>query len=166
MGRPRKDGGINWNAIKLRFERNEQLDAIARQFGVKRDAIMAHGLEMGWETATERASSNNRRARESFADTVERIASVELHPLPADYVEQHLTDWQELRRRVEAEFVGYLTLQPNERARMLPAIAAALKLIQDGQRKSLGLDKQTGGDGAGDHAAATQEIEGRVVSAD
>jgi hypothetical protein len=153
----------NWDAIKPRFEAGETPEDLAKAFKCDAQKIRNRAKSQGWskknqpqggQKATRTRPSEMPRpkvATHVAADTA--AVSVDILDVE-DYVEQHRDDWQGLRLTAIKLLAGLDYLDPSAQAKQLTAIATALKCVQDGQRKALGLDKDKpaggGGDGSGD----------------
>lgn len=167
----------NWPAIKARFEKGEPPDKLAAAYKLPRKTIAGRARRDGWDKGLQpklkRSSGAKPRtpahdatpARKAVAEAITAAAaSVDLEPLdPEAYIEQHRDDFQGLRQVAVTLLQNLGSLDPNAQARQLTAIASALKLVQDGQRKALNLDKSDTKTGANDLQSAIEELDRRGV---
>lgn len=151
----------DWDAIRDAWEAGTPDQDLTKAHGPKCKTIRERAAAEGWD-ATRRPKPRahtqaHARTRDAAAEGAGQTGAT-VKPPPAEYhdefpadqalaIGQHTGDWQSLRNR------SMTLLQVCDSPRMLAAIAGALKLSSEGQRKALGLDKaepeKTAADGNG-----------------
>jgi hypothetical protein len=146
----------NWSAIQPRYEDGETPEDLAKAFKCDAQKIRNRAWSQGWNK-TKQADGGKRKASpdakpaahtrpsekprpQVAAHVSAATATVSVSVLEPDaYLEQHRDDWQGLRTTAIKLLGSMDHLDPNAQARQLSAIATALKLVQDGQRKGMGI---------------------------
>jgi hypothetical protein len=136
----------NWSAIQPRYEDGEIPEDLAKAFKCDAQKIRNRAKSQGWDKSKQ-PNGNASRTRPSekprpqvAAHVSAATATVSVSVLEPDaYLEQHRDDWQGLRTTAIKLLGSMDHLDPNAQARQLSAIATALKLVQDGQRKGMGI---------------------------
>lgn len=162
----------NWPAIQPRYEAGETPEDLAKAYKTDAQKIRNRAWSQGWDkskqydggkrkpSADDKPALYTRHAKNQRPQVAAHVsatsAAVSVPVLDVDaYLEQHRDDWQGLRLTAIKMLAGMDHLDPNAQARQLSAIATALKLVQDGQRKHFGVDKSVVSDGADEHADLT-----------
>ena len=143
-------------AIRQQWIAGGKAAKIAPLFGITPNQLSVYASRHQWK-------QDRAKVSKALAENTPHQVAVRLMATAEDYVQQHTDDWQDLRR-VASELVQTISSLPSvkDQASLLHAVTGALKYIQDGQRVSLGLNKQTPSAGADDHATALGEIQGRA----
>lgn len=159
----------NWPAIQKRYEAGEPPDKLAAAFKTPEKTIRRKAREEKWEKrlqprreakprtpARNAARTSNALAERAAAS----VASAEIEILdPQAYLEQHRDDWQGLRQIAMALLPQVPLMEERNQGKNLAAIATALKLVQDGQRKHFGLEKGQAPEGPNDGTGTGQPID-------
>lgn len=122
----------NWLAIEPRYKAGETPEQLAAAFKVKASTISEKASREGWV-------QQKQEIRKAVTESLPQAIVSKMVAEAADYVTQHLDDWQTIRNAVMDVIEN--EKDPIERVKLAIAGFKAMAEVQKGQRVSLGLDK-------------------------